>query len=209
MDDFNWFCNAVRNNILFSFSRWGDGEWNCLLGKSGQNCDGHKYFPEMGKHLRMVLESSPEYILGLQPLANKLAPIQIKEYTDKYNLNWINSDVFHTANIKGYITDFFDVLQNRKVLIVGPEHLKKNDLFDYKFYQIPSRNCWTNYSVIKNDLKVMIDKENVVLFCASMMTNVLIDDLHGKGTLIDFGSVLDPFVGVMSRSYHRRLNIEK
>jgi len=53
-------------------------------------------------------------------------------------------------------------------------------------------------------------KSFVILFCASMMSNVLIDELHNlakqptiDATLIDIGSVFDMYVGVNSRSYMR------
>jgi hypothetical protein len=47
-----------------------------------------------------------------------------------------------------------------------------------------------------------------------MMSNVLIDDLHPIAevvgvTLLDMGSIFDPYVGVNSRSYHNKLNLKK
>jgi len=49
----------------------------------------------------------------------------------------------------------------------------------------------------------------VVLFCASMPTKWLIDELHkqhwGGHTYIDMGSVFDVYVGRCSRGYHKRV----
>jgi len=55
----------------------------------------------------------------------------------------------------------------------------------------------------------MTEKYDNIVFglSASMATNVIVDELYDvigdRCTMIDFGSIWDPFVGVMSRSYHR------
>ena len=43
----DWYIDQLKQNNKFSLSRWGDGEWICASGASGENCDGHKYFPEI------------------------------------------------------------------------------------------------------------------------------------------------------------------
>jgi hypothetical protein len=43
----------------------------------------------------------------------------------------------------------------------------------------------------------------VVAFSAGMVSNLLIHELSGReATLIDFGSVWDPYVGLATRNYH-------
>ena len=69
--------SKLQNNEPFSFSRFGDGEINCILGASPgqdatQNCDKHKYFKDMGMRLYKILESKPKYIMGMQSLAMRL-----------------------------------------------------------------------------------------------------------------------------------------
>lgn len=204
------FIDLINTGEHFSFSRWGDGEWNAVFGKPGMNCDGHNYYPDMGKRLSKILQSSPKYILGLQGLAIRLMAGPINEYTEKYDLKWINSDVFHHANANGQIQRFWDCLKDKDVLLVGPAHLNcegVKKLFKFRFFEIRGRNCWLQHDRILEKLPEFINDDTIVLFCASMMANVLIDELNGKGMLIDFGSVLDPHAGVKSRSYHRRMNL--
>lgn len=215
---FEEHLNKIKKFKRYTFSRWGDGEWLCIIGKNGSNCDGHFYFPEMGKALREVLASKPNYIIGLQGLAKRHMPEIIEEYTAKYNLEWVNSDIFHNANASGRIKALFKALENREVLLVGGNHLKEFNK-DWKFIEVPRVNCWNAYDKTKEKLSNYFDRvesgqKPVVLFCASMMSNVLIDDFHNlasnyqiDATLIDFGSVLDPYVGVKSRTYHRKMNI--
>ena len=44
---FKEHIDKIVNKEMYSFSRWGDGEWLCLLGAKGMNCDKHQYFPEL------------------------------------------------------------------------------------------------------------------------------------------------------------------
>lgn len=204
--NFNQHLQKLQNKEQYSFSRWGDGEWNCLLGKQGMNCDRHNYFDDLGKRLKSILESSPQYYLGLQNLAKRQRPELIDKYTKDYNLTWVQNDVLHTASMKGQFIHFLNVLRGLDVLLVGGNHLRDFNK-SWRFIEIPRVNCWLSYEETKKKLDVAIKDNTVVLFCASMMTNVLIDDFHGRGTLIDLGSVLDPYCGVQSRSYHKTLDI--
>ena len=195
----------IQNEERYSFSRWGDGEWNCLLGVNGMNCDKHNYYTDLGNRLERILASSPKYYIGLQNLAQRQRPEIIDLYTKGHNLNWSASDIFHNASIKGRLVHFFNVLRNRRVILVGGKHLK--GFRDWEFIEIPQVNCWLSYEDTLAQLKETITDDCIVLFCASMMSNVLIDDLDGRCTLIDTGSVFDPYVGVKSRTYHKTLKV--
>ena len=35
----------LQSDNNFSFARYGDGEWACIKGKNGRNCDAHIYYP--------------------------------------------------------------------------------------------------------------------------------------------------------------------
>lgn len=213
--------DKINNKERYTFSRFGDGEWNAILEKKGQNCDGHKYFPDMGLRLKEVLTSSPEYYVGLQNLAHRQNTEIIDNYANEYGIKWVASDIFHHASIKGNLQPLLDALDTRNVILVGAEHLKNYNK-KFKFIPVPSKDCWTDYKktltriqeyLLQNDADNLEEPKNyVILFCASMMSNVLIDDLHPIAevvgvTLIDMGSVFDPFVGKNSRAYHKKLKI--
>jgi hypothetical protein len=202
---FKEHIDKIVNKEMYSFSRWGDGEWLCLLGAKGMNCDKHQYFPELREALRRVLESSPKYILGLQNHAKKSMGNAIDDTTSLFNLEWVASDIFHNASINGELPLLIDALKGRNVVLVGAKHLKGFN--GWEFIEVPSVDCWLNYEETLKELEQTITKDDVVLFCASMMSNVLIDKLNGKATLIDVGSVFDPYVGVKSRTYHKTLKV--
>lgn len=209
----------LKTKQNFAFSRWGDGELNAVFGsKRRANCDGHTYFEDMGRELKQILLSQPKYIMGLQPLAMSIAigdELELFEHHNNLKINWVNSDILHNASIQGQFYKFFQALSDRKVIIVGPSKLSRIDKYIpvHYFLSIPDRDCWLSNKDIESILCSYLNEEpnQVVLFCASMMTEVLIDRLYHKfgdtQTFIDTGSVFDPYCNVRSRSYHKKLKI--
>src|SRR5210317_64019 len=70
--------DKIRSGIHFAFSRMGDGEFDCILGNTGANCDGHEYYKEMGIELGDIIEwwseAQPEnYYLGLH-VSKRIGP---------------------------------------------------------------------------------------------------------------------------------------
>jgi hypothetical protein len=183
------------------------------INKQGQNCDGHIYYDDMGKRLKDILLSKPDYYLGLQNLAERRWNGNA-DYCALRDINeWVASDIFHHVNIKGHINVLLDVLKDKNVLLIGGDHLEDYSLNNgWRFLGVPRKNCWQEYANTlrhtEDYLEMSYNENNIVLFCASMMSNVLIDDLHGKATLIDIGSVFDVHVGVNSRSYMDKLSKE-
>ena len=201
----------------FTFSRWGDGEWRAVLRqnkKGGQNCDGHKFFPKMGVDLADVLIGRPKYMLGMQNFSMRIYGKSIQRFLERNNLTdlrWYTSDVFHHGAIYDGMQDILDAVNTRKVLIVGPPHMKKlrkNGLKYWGFVEVPPKN---NYLVLDETYRAIMakvegEKEPLLIsLSASMPAEILADRLYtriGKQhTIIDFGSLWDPLVGVQSRTY--------
>lgn len=208
-----WMCEKIKNQEPYAFSRFGDGEWYAILGRKGANCDGHNYYPGLGSRLKKILKSRPAYYLGMQHRALRALRNEIKSYLE---LPWMRADVLHYASLNGDLYRFFDVLTNKTVIIVGPAYLAKIKHIRYTdFLEIPLKNCWLQYEEIKarlfKYLSVYNKKGTVFLFCASMMSNVLIDDVYqafgNHYILIDAGSVLDPYAGKLTRKYHKTLKV--
>lgn len=205
---FDKIVEYIGNNIPFSYSRFGDGEWAALLQKGSQNCDGHKYFKDLGIRLKSILESQPSYYIGLQTLAKNQNQGN-KEFDRLVAKNeWSTNELIHRASIKGGIDRMIKACEGKRVILVGNRHLERLNFYTHHV-QILDKNCWLQYTEINAKLLELLNKKNtVVLYCASMMTNVLIDDFaHLPIIQIDCGSALDPYVGRKIRSYHRNLQI--
>ena len=213
-DLYSDFCNKIKESEPYCFSRWGDGEWNCILGVEGQNCDGHTYFRDLGERLAQILRKRQKYFLGLQSFALQKMGGRIAEWLQKntFKKRWINADVFHDASKDERLETLFKVLRQRNVILVGPAHLKKIDTFEpVGFVEVPLRNCWLDYHNIISHLIASYAElqqyDPVVLICSGMPGKVMVDemsDIQGM-TCIDLGSALDPYVGVKSRRYHKEM----
>jgi len=205
-DPFDDMVEMLAERRAFSFARFGDGEFFAVLGESGENCDGHGYHPELGRRLGEILAAKPAYLTGLQPLAvmrHGVEPIR----TRSHGIRWVYSDSLHSALLDGRLDRFFDALKRLPVVLVGPPHLHSFAVEKaWLFAEVAYGDCWPQYEALKRLLAPWARVDGVIfLFCASMTSNVLIDDLHKanpRNTYIDVGSVFDPFVGIASRVYH-------
>ena len=204
------YLEYLANFENFSWSRWGDGEWNAIKEKHGQNCDKHFYFPDLGSALRDVLESKPDYNISLQNLAlTQNKGVEIFERLTAFN-EWAPvNEYLVRLSLKNKLGPFFDVLKKRDVIIVGNEKVCNIKQIKCEKIIIPSVNCWYAYLEILQKIKSAIKKDVVILYAASMMANVLIDNVYNihkeNITQIDVGSVLDPYVGINSRTYHKKV----
>lgn len=184
----------------FSFSRYGDGEFNCMFGKAGANCDGHEYFEDLGERLNHAF-LNPRGIIAVQRYG-------YEQYKDQLGANvWADADILHRASIEGKLHMFHEALQGNEVVLVGPKHLREFRIYD-EFIEVPLRNAWKDYFCILQQLKWTIGEGDIVLYCCGMMAEVLIWDMYKDYyTQIDCGSLFDPYVGVMSRQYHKTLDL--
>jgi len=206
--------DRLKRKEPLCFLRYGDGEMKCILypSEDKNNCDGHKYYPELGKKLKDVLDNQQENqtaIMGLQSLGDSLFP----GFKSMWNINWTDSDIIHRANIKNGLKDFMDACYN--ILLVGnPRMIKALEYFnvDWEMVTIPIKNSFTQYEEIYKKVEQSIKNkpDRVVLFCAGMMSEPMMDSLYRdypNTTFIDVGSALDPYAGVQSRSYHKNFKV--
>lgn len=209
------YVELLNNNTPFSFSRFGDGEWNSILGTEGANCDGHTFYPELSNALKSAVVSPYPYLYGMQNFAIKNMGRQIHAFLKKNNVSiiWNNSDVFHYANCAGELNPLLRALRNKKIVMIGPRHLHQalDRLFHVDtFMEIPDTNCFTAVASIEQAIReYSLNKNGIVYaFSASMAANCMIHDLYPElgatNWLVDFGSLWDIYVGVKSRSVYNR-----
>lgn len=185
----------VLSGSRIAFARFGDGEFFCIRGRVGKNTDGHEYFPDLGKRLKEVLLKSPA-TKGFQPLADVLG--LTKQYM---NIPHVNADVFHDMSKRGEFGKIIEYLRSRKCLVVGQPH--HAELLGAKLIQIPEVNCWLEYEMVKKEIRR--SKNQTLVFCASMMGTVLVDDFKDRWQVLDMGSVFEPYCGRANRVYHAKL----
>lgn len=214
-NDYKELVRRINDGENFSFSRWGDGEWNAYFGKQGHNCDKHQYFSGLGNDLRVVVNKPQEYMFGLQNLGYNQRKEQIDEITKINDIVWVDADVLHKASIQGVLHRFILACNSRRIVFVGHKGLKKLNeevLRIDTFIEIPEVDCYLVKQNIVDNLKSHIKENDLVLYCASMTTNVIIDEIYSffkdSITQIDCGSVFEPYIGNNTRRYHNDI-IEK
>jgi len=209
------YVASLQEGRLFSFSRFGDGEWSAILGRSGANCDGHVYFPELGERLRQAILDPMQYYYAFQPKAMDLDGRAIARFIRHQGVQfaWHDADVFHDANLAGNLFPLVEQLRKMDVVVVGAEHLRhlNEGVFPYVDYiEIPPENCFLEVDTIKEQMLEVARERSHMVFAlsASMAANVLIHDLYPligrEHWMIDFGSLWDIYVGVKSRGVYRK-----
>jgi hypothetical protein len=204
----------MRQGQVYSFSRYGDGEWHAMFGRTGANCDGHKYFPKMGRELARTIREPRGMIYGIQNMSARKLGDMIRPFLKTgHNYRWKDADVFHYASWNGVLFPMVQALRAKKVCLVGPKYLKKPQLaFLYSggFVEIPEKNCYRYKKHIKAKILKYAKKDAVFCLCASMMTEVVIWELFpllGETCwMIDFGSVWDVYTKHPSRRYHKHID---
>jgi len=213
------FADLVRdiaNEEPFAFVRFGDGELSAMFSpEKKRNCDGHPYHPTLRTELMKAfreLQYRPKVRFGIQRLGWEMYREQINSHSIEDD--FCNADLIHHASIKGRIKPMFDAIDDfgGDVVLVGPKYLDSPSLpFNVNhFIEIPEKNCWSKRKEITGKMINIASHGALFVLCASMMSNVLISDFFtGHFSMIDMGSVLDPYVGKHTRSYHKKLNIKK
>jgi len=197
-------CGKLRDEVPFAFSRFGDGEWLAISQSQpdGVNCDGNKYYKDLGKRLEEIISKKRDYYIGHQ---------NVDAYTLKkdYPQDWVNSDIFHELSEIQGLDYLFDLLKDVHVVYVGNKSLSSLPFVD-EFVEISYNNVWDNYNDVLDEIKTKMNDEmhKTFLLSAGMACEAFVHDLwnfNKYNTYMDVGSVFDPYVGRKTRSYHHRL----
>jgi len=198
----NWWLGKFINNQYFSLARFGDGEWLCIQGKQGANSHGCNYTPELRQDL---IDTLKDYRLmrGMQ----RILPRQLREVREFMKFReFVDTEIFGDLLAEGKLKPLFDILRKKHVVIVSSANKRQFPFYNH-FIETPLTNTHLESErIIKECLAYR--KPAVYLFCCGMAAGTLIHKLHGKiqnSYLIDFGHLLDPFIGDNSREYLKHI----
>lgn len=143
----------------FSFLRYGDGEWVLALTIEPRYSQiGLKYGNSIlltSSILKQIILSSPEYFIGLQPLAIKLWSEMIIKVIPP-SVKTLNGDILHNASLSGSLQSFFSVLKNREVVIVGPSYLKDLNYFKFDHVISNQKTSWLFCDQMEEQIETII-----------------------------------------------------
>jgi hypothetical protein len=217
----NEYANLLDARVRFLQANYGDGEWACILGHPGKNCNGEDYTPELQAALEETIAAPPPgHVWYGSNGGVKLEP-SIMEWLLARNLTqraWVYKEIISGANANGKMGPLIAAIRRRRTILVGPEHLNNAEL--YKIFNIkgqvvvPTSNA---YTVIETTYTktLALQKQHIadlILVCSGMAANPLI---HRVGaivpnvTIIDMGATLDPYAGIYSRNAYRKEEFQK
>lgn len=224
LGEFNEIKQKLIDHESFHIARYNDGEWAFMLRippywDKWMRENGHiedEVIPITAKMLD-IIHSDPPYYIGVDSTtrAMKGAMINAGEVLTPYIEripNLVYGDLFNAATIMHGPDILLDAFKDRVVISVGPAHFKKLD-FSRHHISVPSNNCWRVMDqvedVIDRYIQSYIHRHPVVVYSCSFLAKILVDVFfHRYGeqtTQVDVGSCLDPWCGVQSRFWHRKI----
>lgn len=207
-----------ENDTPFSYIRLGDLEWRVILDNRG-NAE-HRVFGDIRDRLTNVVRSNIPYHVSFSIKLFETSHVynSSKQFIEDNNLQYtfIDTDLFNDL-IRYNTSLYFDLLNlfhtqfNGRIVHIGNEHITKlkSEVFTpLERVIIPKKNCYCVYEETKQTILDIAerhsDKNLVFLFGASLMSPIMIDELHyifnGQHYLIDIGSLFDYFLGFASRT---------
>lgn len=210
---FHDFVYKINHKIPFTFARYGDGEWACILGMRGENCDGVKYTEQMQDLLRATLFEPRDYYYGMLKIALQEHSSSIEAYlvVNEIDIPWIEGTGFVKASRHGNLFPVVEALRKRKIIYVGPTYMRaiEGSLFKFREYiDVDPVNALKYLYIYESQLRDVANKGDLIGISMGPAAKVFIwwlHELYGKThTIIDFGSLWDGFLlGHESRKYMR------
>lgn len=210
-----WYVGKLLRREYFSLARYGDGELYCMWGRTGSNCDGSDYTPDLQKALLASLRhhADPTFVYGLQHVLPEDKERAEKGWPD---VRWYDSEVLGDALVTGTLYPFIDQLRNMKTVVIGNStHRPIMEILEAeKFIEIPPKNAFNVYTRVIDACWKYSKRhpDTVFLFSAGMAANVFVADLHrmlpNRAWLLDVGHIWDVFVGNPPRSNTENLTAE-
>jgi hypothetical protein len=195
------YVDEIKSLNTFSFARYGDGEWAAIFGKGKRNCDGNVYTQQLRNNLVASFIDAPngKFQTGMQKMALRIWGRKIAHWLKKRDISrpWHNADVFHTANQKGKLYPFVELLNDMPSVIVGPEYFKELPINFTNHIVTPRRNAETENKRIVDEMVELCGGTITVCClgpCAASIIRQVYDIIGQDCWLLDVGSLFDPYV---------------
>jgi hypothetical protein len=211
----------IKTNKNFSFIKFGDGEFYCMMGSNGANCDNHPYSSELQDKLNKAWNyyctdethnifiaewadqpgsfGTPQNIV---PQKNSNNPVFTfyHQITDNKKLNFklVNFEILLQNTLTQQKYNFFKSIKetDRKKVFVGPERLSQVQQFlnISTHIQVPLLNTFSKYNEILEQCKKVYSSNTIYIFSSGMPTKAIIYELletYNDITCLDTGSGFD------------------
>ena len=201
----------IESREPFSWVRYGNGEWDLILGRGKRTGSGSQWFTHslreamretvIHHHGKVMARQSEQYLrkVGLWGKS------QMWLKASRIEIDWQSGEVLHRASLAGELGPFVQALNDP--LFVGPQWLESLRISG-DVMPIPEQDCWDDVRAIEVAIR-QHGEGRTVCISAGPAAKVLIHRLHGENMqLIDCGSLWDVYCGKPSRKYHKAMSSE-
>lgn len=231
---FSYFVEKIKNNENFTLTKIGDGELICIFKSikwlnnnqfGSANTDSHKYFNDMGIELHETLLNEKGYYKYFHPgwlnstVNHPHLCSLLQKYVKTFDISPPNlcdsRKAFYVDARTGNLGALKNELEKRNFIMVSEKRKRNLNLKFVDFIETPLTNSWLERDRIKDDMLKMVEKYDNPVFGISigMPSLVIQDELYpligNKSTMINFGSIWDPFINVNTRRYHSEYKVRQ
>jgi glycosyltransferase involved in cell wall biosynthesis len=206
-----WLLEKLKSKTPFKLVRYGDGEVLCMdPAQKGRYLANHTFTPKLRDELLASLTFDPSITYTTQRVVKMNLWDKLLGYADP-RIEWFDDASMGDAMRAGNFQKIVDALNQRTLMLVGPEYFKNADfLFTDIHLSIPDKETYDLVDRIEEAIRKNLTDDMVVLICAAMTAKVLVYRLRDtNATIIDCGSAFDPYLGENSRGWHKAWDFEK
>lgn len=218
------FITNIQTNTPFVFAKFGDGEYNAVIGLHGANCDGTPYTQTLGQKIRdafLYLNTFENVYIGKWADFNSVAEYWVK--LAQHPIHWADYNLLICRSKSEFLNrglQYFTAIRNapqQKIYVCNQSMVSlSKDLLNIHDFTVVDPVNWfeASYDRILHDVSSKVkNPENVmILTSAGMGAKPLIADLwkkYPKAIIIDVGSALDAVCSLRkSRDYHGVFTIQ-
>jgi hypothetical protein len=223
-----YYIDLIKNNIPFSFARYGDGEliimfnYKSVIGRDiGDMIKSIEPMKQIFRNhydyfhckLNCTFHTHSLKCFGVD--IDEVCKFMIETCPD---MPFYDGEIWQGLSFSGKIEQLTRELNLYTPVFIGGKHLSNiqylNGITNMELITVHDRKAWDDFENIKQQIRQKIESGRR-MFCFSMgyAGKIMIDELYsetrGKCFMIDFGSLWDPYCGVLSRNGMRNVGFQK
>lgn len=204
--DIQILFNKLKSGDKFSFSKFADGEYSILKGKSianGEfefNASSEDEIEAREKLVKSFLAKDEGYYIGIScPCCAGQDAYDMRLLAGRKDEDITFANIFVNSNYKFYVDNFIPEYKNHKVLVVANQNSKWSNLpFNYAQYMSVGYSAYINcvpYTDLMN--KIVESGDWLVLLACGPLGNILAYEgwtANKNNVYLDIGSTLNPWL---------------
>lgn len=204
------YVDLLERRERFAVARYGDGEWGAILGRAKSTCYGDRITPLLGGWIAHTLIDAHQkpyhYASCPEPWSQDVSDWCV---ANGVRCRWAKKSTLEASVRDGTFADILRALRDRDVAIAGLPRLKPlGQLFGYQHIVVDGPNAHIRWEVVMVEIIDFVNESgsDVLLLACGLASVLLAHALFPvlpELTIIDVGSIFDPFVGFESRRGHR------